>query len=116
LSFSLRFVFILVFSTISTIVLFAPPGYSTSSIKIVNKMLGKADAYWSRDGVKWTKINYEEGGGTSTVPFFSSQEWAQTVVDTKTKYLGLWGLTVAQFNSSTHTEVSWYLFGGFDCI
>eukprot|EP01034_Spumella_vulgaris_P024096 gene24096-30399_t len=79
-------------------------GYSTSSIKQVNAMVGKADAYWSRDGIVWTKINYEEGGGTSTVPFFSSQEWSSTIVDTKTKYIGMWGLTVASFNTSSGVE------------
>lgn len=57
-------------------------------------MIGKADGWWSYDGVTWTKINYEEGGGTSTMPFFSSQEWAKTIVDTNTKYIGNWGPTL----------------------
>lgn len=69
-------------------------GFSTSSIQIVSAMEGKADAWFSYDGITWTKINYEEGGGSSTVPFFSSQEWTSTIVDTKTKYLGNWGLTM----------------------
>ena len=31
--------------------------------KIVSTMQGKADGYYSRDGITWHKINYEEGGG-----------------------------------------------------
>lgn len=47
----------------------------------------------------------EEGGGSTTVPFFSSQEWTQTVVDTKSKYIGRWGLTVHSFNADTKAKV-----------
>ena len=39
-------------------------------------MSGFADGYFSIDGATWTKINYEEGGiGSSTMPYYSSQEW-----------------------------------------
>lgn len=97
-------------------------------------MQAKADGYWSQDGATWVKINYgkyvrgivsalskvyqrlltsiffstaEEGGGTTTVPFFSSQEWTQTVVDTNAKYIGRWGLTVHSFNRITGEKVSY---------
>ena len=48
----------------------------------------------------------EEGGGTSTVPFFSSQEWSQTTVDSSTVYLGRWGLTVHSYNPTTGQNVN----------
>lgn len=76
------------------------------SKKRVTKMLGKADAYYSTDGITWTKINYEEGGGTTGYTYYSSQEWAKTVVDTDTNYLGLWGHTIVSFNFTTLTSVS----------
>lgn len=47
----------------------------------------------------------EEGGGTTTVPFFSSQEWTQTIVDTNLKYIGRWGLTLHSFNINTRQKV-----------
>jgi hypothetical protein len=72
--------------------------------KIVSEMQAKADGYWSRDGVQWTKINYEEGGGTTGIPYFSSQEWSKTIVDTQEVYIGLWGLTAHSFNSVTNQE------------
>lgn len=68
--------------------------------KIVSSMQGKADGYWSRDGIQWNKINYEEGGGTSGIPYYSSQEWSKTIVDTATKYIGLWGLTIEYFKGN----------------
>jgi hypothetical protein len=81
-------------------------GQDTANKKRVTSMIGRADAYWSRDGVKWVKINYEEGGGTTGVVYFSSQEWAMTIVDTQTKYLGIWGHTMHSFNASSKQEVS----------
>ncbi len=39
------------------------------------------------------------------MPFFSSQEWTYTIVDTNIKYIGLWGLTVESFNDVTLKEV-----------
>lgn len=76
-------------------------GFKTSSQKRVTTVVGRADAFWSYDGFNWTQINYEEGGGTSGFTFYSSQEWTETVVDTVTKYLGMWGHTVTQFNTTT---------------
>lgn len=69
-------------------------GFRTNSKRRVNEMQAKADGYWSYDAQNWVKINYEEGGGTTTVPFFSSQEWTETIVDTNTEYIGRWGLTL----------------------
>lgn len=40
------------------------------------------------------------------MPFYSSQEWAKTVVDTQIAYLGMWGMTVHSFNYTTKEEVS----------
>jgi len=67
----------------------------------VSSMQGKADAYWSTDGTHWVKISYEEGGGTTTVPFFASQEWSKTIVDTQVRRLGKWGMTLHSFNLQT---------------
>lgn len=85
-------------------------GFSIANKKRVNNMIGRADGYYTRDGANWTKINYEEGGGKTGVVYFSSQEWAKTIVDTKTKYLGLWGHTVHSFNLSDGTQVGYLLF------
>lgn len=76
-------------------------GFSVAEKRRITKMEAKADAWWSYDAVEWTKISYEEGGGTNTVPYYSSQEWSQTIVNTRTAFLGLWGLTVQSFNEST---------------
>jgi len=50
----------------------------------------------------------EEGGGTTNVPFFSSQEWTATVVDTNLQRLGKWGMTLHSFNFETQQPVSIY--------
>mmetsp|Transcript_19908 Transcript_19908/g.33321 ORF Transcript_19908/g.33321 Transcript_19908/m.33321 type:complete len:546 (+) Transcript_19908:176-1813(+) len=76
-------------------------GFLVSSKRRVTSMQGKADAFWSTDGQNWIKINYEEGGGTTNVPFFSSQEWTATVVDTNLQRLGKWGMTLHSFNFET---------------
>ena len=69
-------------------------GFRTNTQKRVNEMQARADGYWSYDAQNWVKISYEEGGGSSSVPYFSSQEWAETIVDTQTEYIGRWGLTL----------------------
>lgn len=33
-------------------------GYLANSKKRVTTMQGKADGYWSQDGINWVKINY----------------------------------------------------------
>ena len=66
--------------------------------KFIDRMAGKSDGYWSRDGINWYKINYEEGGGTSVVSFYSSQLWAKEIVDGSINYVGLWGHSLQWFN------------------
>ena len=45
------------------------------------RVSGYTDGYYSLDGVEWTKINYEEGGGgASTMAYYSSQEWVGETV------------------------------------
>ncbi len=61
-------------------------------------MDGYLDAWTTRDGRNWTRINYQEGGGKTVVKLFSSQEWTKSVVDTKTVYIGMWGHSVIAFN------------------
>jgi hypothetical protein len=89
-------------------------GFQSNSQKNVNSMKGYADAYWSVDGANWTMINYEEGGGHSEVSFYSSEKWAETLVDSSTTYLGLWGASIVSFNVSSHDSFpgSLILIGG----
>mmetsp|Transcript_4434 Transcript_4434/g.6643 ORF Transcript_4434/g.6643 Transcript_4434/m.6643 type:complete len:496 (-) Transcript_4434:396-1883(-) len=90
-------------------------GFKVGSNKKFNKMSGFADGYYSIDGSTWTKINYEEGGiGSSTMPYYSSQEWAQTIVDTQTKWIGMWGHTLVTFNATSGKQSpgNMYLIGG----
>eukprot|EP01038_Epipyxis_sp_PR26KG_P013274 gene13274-17787_t len=90
-------------------------GFSTNSKRRVTKMVGLADAYFSHDGATWTKISYEEGGADgATLKYFSSQEWAETTVDTKTQYIGLWGHTVVSYNATSGGKYpgDLYLLGG----
>ena len=72
--------------------------------KRVVAMSGYSDAFWSRDGATWVRISYQEGGGMGSMPFYSSQEWAKTIVDTATVYLGMWGHSIESFNISTKEE------------
>ena len=50
---------------------------------------------FSRDGITWTRVNYEQGNGVrgfdTFVQYFSSQEWSYSIVDSKAQYLGMWG-------------------------
>lgn len=84
-------------------------GFKTGSTKKVVSMVGRPDAYWSYDAINWTEISYQEGGGSTGFTFYSSQEWTKTVVDTATKYLGMWGHTVTQFNTSSTDGVRFHL-------
>lgn len=80
-------------------------GDSTSNTRVITTMDGLADAYFSRDGKTWTKVNYEQGEGTrgydTYVQYFSSQEWTVSIVDSASAYLGLWGHTLEVFNGTT---------------
>jgi hypothetical protein len=91
-------------------------GFSTENERRVNSVLGRPDAYWSYDAVNWTQINYQEGGGSTGFTFYSSQEWTRTVVDTVTNYLGVWGHSVTQFNTTTGASVSNIILKSFQMI
>lgn len=73
-------------------------GYSTSSTARTDLMSGKVDAYISRDCASWERVNYQEGGGTSLLSLYSSQEWAKTTIEGSILYLGLWGMTVVLYD------------------
>ena len=78
--------------------------------KVLTSMYAHADAYWSRDALSWTKINFEEGGGSTFVPFYSTEAWTETIVDGRTEYLGLWGHTVEYFDSIAGSNL--FMMGG----
>lgn len=48
-------------------------GFTTSSSQRIREMVGRLDAYYSRDGITWMKVSYDEGGGSTTVTQYSSQ-------------------------------------------
>jgi hypothetical protein len=79
-------------------------GNSIYSTKVFTQMDGLSDAYFSRDGKIWTRINYEQGDGVrgydTYVQYYSSQEWTGSIVDSATAYLGLWGHTMEYLNGS----------------
>lgn len=79
-------------------------GFSTTSKKRVNTMDAYSDAYWSEDGITWQQMNYQEGGGSAFIEFYSSELWSKTLVNSQTTYLGLWGATVNSFNASSGDE------------
>jgi hypothetical protein len=68
------------------------------------------DAWSSRDGANWTQSNFQSGDdyvwGYKYQPLYSSQEWTQTVVNTVSYFLGMWGHTVVNFNATNGREVS----------
>ena len=68
-------------------------------------MEGKLDAFWSTDGIAWNKISYEEGGGPSPLPQYSSQEWTNTAVKSSAVHLGMWGASMVEFNATSGNEV-----------
>lgn len=81
-------------------------GFSSKELKQVVSMHGKLDCYRSRDGINWIKPNYEEGGGTSGVTVYSSQEWTRTTINSAIVYLGMWGMTIEAFNDVDGSQVS----------
>lgn len=79
-------------------------GYAASSAEQLG-LKGLSDAWWSRDGANWVRVNYQAGAGfrgayDTYVKFYSSQKWSNTLVNGKTLYLGLWGQTVERNNNS----------------
>ena len=86
-------------------------------------LVAYTDAWWSRDGISWYQINFQSGGdyfyGRNYQPLYSSQEWAKTVVNSQTVYLGLWGHTMINFNTSNFQEQPGSLFliaGDYDGV
>jgi len=74
-------------------------GQTATSKKKLSSMEGLLDMWYSRDGANWKRINYIEGGGTTGIKQFSSQPWTTSVVDGKTVYLGMWGMTMEFYNT-----------------
>lgn len=85
---------------------FAISGFDTRTKKRIETMEGKLDCYRSRDGVHWIQTNFQEGGGTSGITQYSSQEWAKTTVNSVVQYLGMWGMAMVAYNSTDGTQVS----------
>lgn len=79
-------------------------GFSISSQKRVTTIRGYSDSYWSEDGITWNQMNYQEGGGSTFVEFYSSELWSRTLVNSQTTYLGMWGATINSFNASNGEE------------
>lgn len=79
-------------------------GGSTFNTKIATAMVGRTDMMFSRDGIEWTRVNYEQGDGKrgydTFVQYFSSQEWTNTIVDSKVNYLGMWGMSSVFLNNT----------------
>ena len=73
-------------------------GYSGDSSKRTTTMTGLLDGYSTVDGIEWTKLSYEEGGGSTTVTQFSTQEWAIGSINSAAVYIGRWGHTLLQFS------------------
>ena len=80
---------------------------STTSSQI--GLLGRTDGRWSRDGITWTQINFEEGGYNGQgirgsydtyVKYFSSELWTKVSIDGQFQYLGLWGHTIESYNNT----------------
>jgi hypothetical protein len=85
-------------------------GFQLGKNDVIRKVDGKSDAFWSRDGITWHLTNYLEGGGTSVVEFFSSQEWTVANVDGAIKFLGVWGHTVELYKSMNPNLFQAFLF------
>ena len=85
-------------------------GNSTLTNKKYLTMAGLVDGYWSRDGIIWNKINYDEGGAPSKLPLYSSQEWTKTVVNAISVNLGMWAASMVLFNPLTKVEVTYIFF------
>jgi len=62
---------------------------------VVRKMEAYVDMWYSRDGISWTKVHYQEGKGAS---LFTSQEWSQTSVEDVDVFIGKWGFSMEVFN------------------
>lgn len=78
---------------------------------VVYNMYGYVDTWWSRNGVNWTRVSYEEGvqaRGTR----FSTDEWAKTAADGVNYYLGLWGHTLPVIKNPATNITELVIVGG----
>lgn len=75
-------------------------GFNTRSNKQIIFMEGYPDIYRSTDGIAWTRINYEDGGGITTLPKYSSQEWTSMQLNGKLSFLGKWGHSLEVLKTS----------------
>ena len=80
-------------------------GFSTSSSAVISSMDGMVDVYFSIDGITWTRVNYQEGGGSSLLALYSSEVWAKLTIAREITYVGLWGMTLTSFDFSNASQV-----------
>ena len=62
---------------------------------VVRKMEAYVDMWYSRDGMNWKRVHYQEGKGAS---LFTSQDWAGTSVEDVDVFIGKWGFSLEVFN------------------
>ena len=64
----------------------------------VKTLEAHTDTWWSSDGAKWNRVNYEEGS-RDTGNIYSTNEWTETKIDGKTTYRGKWGHSLEAFHT-----------------
>ena len=69
--------------------------------KEVLTMQGSVDVHWSLDGITWVRVNFRQGGGTTGLALYSSNEWARTTIQGSVIFLGVWGHTLEVFTPKT---------------
>ena len=62
------------------------------------------DTWFSSDGSSWNRVNYEEGSMAQR-NIYSTNEWSESTVDGKKKYLGKWGHSVEAFYSTQDIDL-----------
>jgi hypothetical protein len=67
--------------------------------KEVRSLEAHTDMWWSTDGSKWNRVNYEEGSRYNR-NIYSTNEWSETTLDGKKVYLGKWGHSLQSFYTS----------------
>lgn len=73
-------------------------GYlGTNQNNVVSKVIAQMDMWFSSDGLKWYKANYEEGSGANA---YSCMEWTATEVDNTAVHLGVWGHKMVAWEKS----------------
>lgn len=76
-------------------------GYmGTDGNREVRSLESYTDTWWSYDGSKWTKINYEEGSKHQD-NLYSTNEWTEIALEGgRTVYRGKWGFSLEAFHNS----------------